>query len=130
MRVALFAADTSDVGSLAALAEDIEVDRHASPASPGPAAVSALVASFRAAEEALAEDPPDAAIVAGEDDAALAAALTAAKLDVPTAWLRPPGTKGQPLVERVAGAAIDAEGDASALASAVRSLAAPTITAP
>ena len=67
-------------------------------------------------------------LVAGDGDAALAAALTAVKLGIPTAWLRP-AKRREPLVARVADETLDATADAGALA-AVRDLAARTISAP
>ena len=89
---------------------------------------AALAAALRSAEAAL-EDAPDAALVTGADDVALAAALTAVKLGVPTAWA---GAEAEevPLVARVAELTVDATRDAAEGARAIRELAQPRIPPP
>jgi len=129
MRVMLFAA-AADAALMAALeAEGLRIDHREPPSADAPGASGVLVSSLRDAEQALAAAEPAAVLVGGDGDAALAAALTAVKLSIPTAWLRPGSTTGHPLVERVADRALDATADAAQLAASVRALAAPTITA-
>jgi hypothetical protein len=84
--------------------------------------VEGLAAALREAELALADSGPAAVLVTGTGDAALAAALTAVKLDIPTAWLG--GATGElPLVARVAPTTLDATADAAENARAIRALA-------
>ena len=64
----------------------------------------------------------------GEGDGALAAALTAVKLGVPTAWVAS-GQTDEPVLSRLADESLGATRDASAIAAAMTGLAAPTIAA-
>ena len=129
MRVMLFAAQ-ADAALMAALqAEGLELDHRTPPPADAPGASGVLISALRDAEQALAATRPAAVLVTGDGDAALAVALTAVKLSIPTAWLRPGGATGHPLVDRVADEALDATADAAQLAASVRALAAPTITA-
>lgn len=100
-----------------------DVDRVA--LSPEGDSVTALAAALRAAELRLAEDAPTAVLVTGTDDAALAGALTAVKLDIPTAWLGVL-TRELPLVARIAPVTLDATAGAAQNARAVRDLAEST----
>ena|SRR5215211_477405 len=89
---------------------------------------AALAAALREAEAAL-QEPPDAVLVTGADDVALAAALTAVKLGIPTAWAGDGGAE-IPLVARVAELRLDATADAAQRAGAIRGLAESKIHAP
>ncbi len=126
MRVVLIADGTSDRVT-EGLADEGITDRAGDPAAAaGDGASAELVAALRGAEEALAADPPDAVLVTGQDDRALAAALTAVKLQIPTGWLGPAGTGDAP-VARIADARLDATTPAVDLATAIRDLTARTI---
>jgi hypothetical protein len=131
MRLTLFdAGDRSTVELAEALgAEGFAVDRRAMAVSDGPEATATLVATLRAAEAELADQPPDAVLVAGGGDAALAATLVAVKLEIPTAWL-PAAGPDDPLPGLVADLTLDASGDASASAQAVGAMAGPTLPSP
>jgi hypothetical protein len=89
---------------------------------------AALADALREAEAAL-RDEPDAALVTGADDAALAGALTAVKLGIPTAWAGDAGEE-TPLASRVAELTLDATGDARESARAIRELAESKIPSP
>jgi hypothetical protein len=101
-------------------AEDFELDARTLNPGDGASPADALAAALRDAEAAL-EDPPEAALVAGEGDSALAAAVTAVKLGIPTAWVGADGGE-IPLVARVAELRLDATADAAQSARAVREL--------
>jgi len=105
------------------------VDAQPAPASTTEdvAVTARLAAALRAAEEACAGERPAAALVAGSGDPALAAALVAVKLDIPTAWLPTARAKEDELIGRVADLTLDASGDAEASALAVRELALPRL---
>jgi hypothetical protein len=102
-------------------AEGFELDVRTLAPGTGASPTDALVGALRDAEAAL-EDPPEAALVAGEDDPALAAAVTAVKLGIPTAWVGAEGAE-IPLVARVTELRLDATADAGDSARAVRELA-------
>ena len=127
MRIALVAPESGR--SLAADLEGAGLDvAPIEVPDPGDLAGGGLAAALRAAEAALESDRPAALVVAGAGDEALGAALTAVKLGIPTAWLRPDEpTAG--LTGRVADLTLDATDGAPAIAAAIRELAAPTITA-
>jgi hypothetical protein len=109
-------------------AEGFAVERHELRAGASDGATAALAEALREAEALLASDPPDAAAVFGDDDVALAAALVAVKLEIPTAWLGAGEAAPElPLVAHVAHAALDATGDAAALAAAIAGMVAPTL---
>ena len=127
MRVVLFADGSADGLADGLAAEGISLEAVTLPAKPGAPSIAALVSSLRGAEEALTGDAPEAVLVAGEGDEALAAALTAVKLQIPTGWL---GPAEDSLLGRLADASVDATAPAADLASAVRGLAARTIPAP
>jgi hypothetical protein len=127
MRVVLLGADPTLAETLGRAG--IEVGQVEPPAAGEGGATGALAGALRAAEEVLAGDPPDALLVGGDGDPALGGALTAVKLGIPTAWLRPADAPRDGLVGRVADLSLDATTDAEAVAAAVRELAAPTIPA-
>lgn len=130
MRLVLFGHDTVPGLAEALAGEGFDVARAPEPAA-GDGPVDALVANLRAAEDALGEPPADAAAVCGGGDPALAAALAAVKLGVPTAWIRPPDAEIEVhLTGLVADAAVDATDGAAACASAVTAIAASTLRAP
>lgn len=94
-------------------------------------ATAALTEGLRAAEAACAGERPTAVVVADAGDAALAAALVAVKLEIPTAWLRPADAGAEDeLVGRVADLTLDASHDADETARAVRDLAMPRLPGP
>jgi hypothetical protein len=97
--------------------------------SPDGDSVAALAAALREAGLRLAERSPDAVLVTGAGDAALAAALTAVKLDIPTAWLGEAAGE-LPLVARVAPITLDATASAAENSLAIRDLAESKITSP
>jgi hypothetical protein len=105
--------------ALAAVGCELDVTRPGS--ADGASGSAALAGALRAAEAAL-QEPPDAVLVTGADDAALAAALTAVKLGIPTAWAGDAGGE-PPLVARVAELRLDATADVAQRASAIRELA-------
>jgi hypothetical protein len=109
-------------------AEGWNLDVTASASGEGASGSAAMAAALRSAESAL-QETPDAALVTGADDAALAAALTAVKLGIPTVWA---GDAGEeiPLAARVAELTLDATGDAGEGARAIRELAESKIHAP
>jgi hypothetical protein len=127
MRVVLFGVDAALAESLARSGVEVEQGPPAPTGDPG--ATAALAGGLRAAEEALAGSPPDAVLVGGDDDEALATALTAVKLEIPTAWLRPAASSADALVGRVADVSLDATADAEAVAAALAELASPRIPA-
>ena len=111
-------------------AAGFEVEPAPSPAVPR-APVEALATALRAAEGALDARPVAAAVVCGGGDEALAAALAAVKLGIPTAWIRPPDAEiDVHLTERVADTALDATDGAQAIAAAVTAIAASTLRTP
>ena len=129
MRLILFAGP--EESAVAALeAAGVEAEKRDLPAAAGPEAAAELVAGLRGAEEELAGEPPDAVLVAGTGDAALGVALTAVKLQIPTAWLRSGDVGGAPLVARVVDESLDATAGAGDLDSQVRDLAARKLPAP
>src|SRR5687768_14211580 len=79
---------------------------------PSGAGSAGLIAALRIAEDALEARQPDGVVVAGTDDSALAAALTAVKLQIPTAWVEARDGGGDPVIARVADASIDASAPA------------------
>jgi hypothetical protein len=89
-------------------------------------ATTALASALREAESAL-QERPDAALIVGAGDTELAAALTAVKLDIPTAWVGDQGAE-TPLVARVAELPLDATSDAARSAVAIRELTESRIT--
>ena len=127
MRVVLVGTHPSLVEALGRAG--MEVGQVQFPPAGDAGATAGLAGALRAADEALAGDPPDALLVGGDGDPALGAALTAVKLGIPTAWLRPADAPRDALVGRVADLSLDATTDAEVLATAVRELAAPTISA-
>jgi hypothetical protein len=130
MRLVLFGHDTVPGLAEALAAEGFELARASEPVA-GDGLVGALVTHLRAAEDALGESPPDAAVVCGGGDPALAAALVAVKLGVPTAWVRPPDAEIEVhLTGLVADACVDATDGAAACAEAVTAIAASTLRAP
>lgn len=130
MRVVLFT-DAAGQGTSGALqAEGISLDRWDLPPAIGSQTSGALVAGFRDAETTLSGEPPEAVLVAGTGDGALAAALTAVKLQIPTGWLRQADSPEDALIARVADASLDATAPAADLAAQVRDLAARRIPAP
>jgi hypothetical protein len=100
-------------------AEGFELDRQ-NLAADGPSAPSALAGALREAEATLG-DAPAGALIAGTDDAALAAAITAVKLGIATAWVGR-GDGDVPLVAHAAELTIDATADAAESARAVTEL--------
>lgn len=123
----LFAGDATLAESLSRAG--IRVEQGPPAPADGHGATAALVATLRATEEVLTGDQADAVLVGGDADEALAVALTAVKLEIPTAWLRPADAPRDGLVGRVADLCLDATADAAAVAVAMRELAAPTIPA-
>jgi hypothetical protein len=101
--------------------EGFQVDVAALTSAPEGGMTAELARALREAESALS-DRPAAVLVVGVDDAVVAAALTAVKLDIPTAWV---GDRADPvpLVARVAELTLDATADAADGARAVRELA-------
>lgn len=110
-------------------AAGLEVRTCELPAGDGEEPGGELSACLRASERALSGHSPDAAVVAGGGDAALAAALTAVKLQLPTVWVSAAGEEPGSLVERVADLTVPASEGAQQIATAVRELVAPTIEA-
>jgi hypothetical protein len=103
--------------------QELELRLHELESTDGP--TGGLIAGLREAERALADADADAVLVAGADDAALAAALTAVKLQIPTAWLAGEGDDAGVLIGRVADEVIDASGPAEEVAARVAALARP-----
>ncbi len=68
---------------VAALGEQATVQVHDPPRTPGASESQEIASALGAFESALIADRPDAVLVAGADPRALAAALAAAKLDLP-----------------------------------------------
>ena len=130
MRVMLFAAAMDRDLAEALAAEGLAPDARALPAAEGGEASGTLVAGLRGASEALAGEKPDAVLVAGVNDAALAVTLTAVKLQIPTGWLHDEEAATDGLVARVADASLDASAAAGDLAAQVRALAARKLPAP
>ncbi len=130
MRVVLFA--DGEAGGLGERlsADGVALEPVSLPAPEGDASSAALVGALRGAEDALEGEEPAAVLVAGDGDAALAATLTAVKLQIPTGWLRPAGAGEDGLVARLADTSLDATAPAADLGSAIRDLAARTISAP
>jgi hypothetical protein len=100
---------------------------------PEPGSPSRLAEGMRAAERRLLAEPPDAVVVAGDGDEALATALVSTKLRVPTAYLglegsAPPGSDAEAvnrrLLELVADVVVGA--DPVAVAAWLRSASAPS----
>jgi hypothetical protein len=112
-------------------AEGFELDVRAPAVGDGPAATAELAAALRAAEAALEEAPPACALVIGSGDAALGAALTAVKLEIPAVWIAPADASGDAgLTGRVADLTLDATEDAATAARAIRDLAMPKLPSP
>lgn len=130
MEVFVFAAADGDALADALEAEGLEARARALPSGDGNRPSAALVSALRAAEEALAADPPAAVLVKGADDAALAVALTAVKLQIPTGWLAEDDSVEGALIGRVADASVDASAPAGEVASQVSELAARRLPAP
>lgn len=131
MRLTLFGTETDPALVEALSGQGFAVAERALASPTGPEATATLAAGLRDAEAALAGEAPAAVVVAGGGDAALAAALTAVKLEIPTAWLPPAaGDPADALPSLVADLTLDASRDASANAQAVRALAAPTLSSP
>jgi UDP-N-acetylglucosamine 2-epimerase len=110
--------------------EGLSARTEAIPSAEGPGESRELVAGLRGAEAALESDPPDVVLVTGAGDGALATALTAVKLQIPTGWLGGGDDGEGELIARVADASLDASAPAGDLASRVRDLAARTLRAP
>ena len=127
MRLTCFGRPESALADALA-AEGCELDVTELESADGASASAALAAALRAAEAAL-QPAPDAVLVSGGDDTALAAALTAVKLGIPTAWIGDAGGE-IPLVARVAELTLDATGDAAGTARAIRELAESKIPSP
>jgi alkanesulfonate monooxygenase SsuD/methylene tetrahydromethanopterin reductase-like flavin-dependent oxidoreductase (luciferase family) len=91
-----------------------------------------LAAALRAAEAAVERERPGAAVVIGDSDGALAAALTAVKLGVPVASVAgSTAVPGEPpLVTLVADGTIAASGDPAEVADAVEAWLAPILSGP
>jgi hypothetical protein len=123
VRLATFG--TLDEGfAKALLSEGFELERRTL-AADGPSAPSALASALREAEATLG-DAPAGVLVTGTDDDALAAAITAVKLGIPTAWVgRVDGDA--PLAAHAAELALDATADVAASARAVAELVARNI---
>ena len=102
----------------------IEVDEVRLPTAESD--IATLAACLEAAATALAAPVPAAAVVAGEGDAPLAAALAAVKLGVPTAWIGGTG----PLPGLLADEALDASADSASLVRAVEALVNPKLGNP
>jgi UDP-N-acetylglucosamine 2-epimerase len=85
MLVALFSTEGSQPDSelAAALAERVTLQTHHRPPSPDGPTGNALADELVAAEVAVAADRPDAVLIGGGGPPALAAALAAAKLNLP-----------------------------------------------
>lgn len=129
MRLILFGTEIPP-GLASALAEEgFQLEVAPAPGSPPAAgAVGELAAALREAESALSGDPPAAALVAGGGDDALAAALVAVKLGVPTAWISPPDAEIEVhLTRRVADLTVDATQNARDGARAIAEMAASTL---
>ena len=127
MRLSCFGQPESALAEALA-AEGCELDVTELESGDGASAPAALAGALRTAEAAL-QQAPDAALVTGADDAALAAALTAVKLGIPTAWIGDSGGE-VPLVARVAELTLDATGDAAEAARAIRELGESKIPSP
>lgn len=132
MRLTLIGADDAPNEALALAAaleaEGFTVTRHALRQADGEEATAALVGALRESETLLAGEPPQATVIAGEGDLALAAALVAVKLEIPTAWIGPPVAQGAlPLAARIAHLALDATAPAPVSAAAITGIAAPTL---
>lgn len=109
----------------------LELESAPEPRPEGDGAVAELAAGLRGAEAALAGDQVACALVAGSGDAALAAALAAVKLEIPTAWLAPADpSEVARLIGRVADLTLDASQDAATSAPSIRELAAPRLHSP
>jgi hypothetical protein len=127
MRLTCFGRPESALAEALA-AEGCELDVTELEGGDGAGATTALARALRAADAAL-QPAPDAVLVTGADDAALAAALTAVKLGIPTAWIG--DADGEvPLVARVAELPLDATADAAQTAQGIRELADSKIPSP
>ncbi len=130
MKVVLFTGGAAEETAAALTAEGLSPDVRPLPAPTSPEASGALVAGLRGASDALTSEEPDAVLVAGSGDAALAVALTAVKLQIPTGWVRYASSPADTLIARVADQTIDATAPAGDLALQVKALGARRIPAP